>query len=86
MELAWWLGESSVTEAAGLASFCAGLPGVSQSMEESAGRKVEGGERPRMVKELAAGSATGLSGDDLAAGAKSSGNVVLSAPLLMIAA
>ena len=40
----------------------------------------------RMVKELAAGSATGLSGDDLAAGAKSSGNVVLSAPLLMIAA
>ena len=47
MELAWWLGESSVTEAAGLASFCAGLPGVSQSMEESAGRKVEGDERPR---------------------------------------
>jgi len=47
-------------------------------MEESAGRKVEGG-RPRMVKELAAGSATGLSWDDLASGAESSGNAVFSA-------
>ena len=79
MEFAWWLGESSVTEAAGSLAPWDGLVGVSQSLVESAV-----GE---MVDERAcSGVGYGLSWDDLADGAESSGNAGLSAQSLMLAA
>ena len=79
MELAWWPGESSVTEAAGSLPPWDGLAGVSRSLAELAGG-VMVGER------ACSGVGYGLSWDDLADGADSSGNAGLSTQLLTLAA
>jgi len=79
MELAWWPGESSVTEAAGSFAPWDGPEGAPKSMGVSAG----GG----MVGERACkGVGNWLSWDDLAEGSESSGSAGLSTQLLLLAA